>query len=667
MLLQTHNLYARAGMLSNDGRCKTFDARANGYVRGEGVGALVLHGMPVPTAGVSLRDSIVRSDGKSASLTAPSGKAQARMLSEVIALSSICPPSLVETHGTGTPLGDPTEMGGLESALGSAAPCLGGAKANVGHTEPVAGLLGLLALARSTRQKASAVNAQLRILNPMLAPRLRRLQGRLSSQSLDIVVPSAGVSSFGYSGTIAHAMITKEEPTNSIAERKQVARVYERTTFPWFEVSHPFLQVALPSTDPNHPARAFVSRMHGNLRSLVADHVVQDRIIFPAAGYLEMAHATSLASKMPSKLNGVFFLLPLSLSDAAEDALVTIEITPQMNFQVSSIGISGDAEVHCSGNLLPTVQTEEMLSFAGVRERCTDTIQVSTFYSSLHMSGLSYGPKFRLIDSIWAAPEKLPRLAVLSPRKSHQGMNTHPADLDAALQLSVANLDAADSKARLPFAVDDVHFQPCTGSLWANVETQGKEGHFVALVSSKRATASRLHGFKARELRAVAKREPWYCSEWRIGQSPTTARVARPLPLLLVSDTGNSPGCKRLDTFSSQASVAEATSNASAAIFASTLQQGSFGRGGMSVMAAALSLVQMAAATLPIWFFTTNVLQVAPDAIARPVHAGAWGLARTARAEAMLPLRCVDLARVIDATAMAKVARGGPDSQRSRS
>ena len=99
------------------------------------------------------------------------------MLSEVIEVLGARAPECVEAHGTGTPLGDPTEMGGLESALANlAALCVASVKASVGHTEPVAGLLGLLALTRSCTQCAVGASAHLRTLNPMLAPRLRRLK-----------------------------------------------------------------------------------------------------------------------------------------------------------------------------------------------------------------------------------------------------------------------------------------------------------------------------------------------------------------------------------------------------------------------------------------------------------------------------------------------------------
>lgn len=106
-----HKCFARAGMLSPDGRCKTFDARANGYVRGEGVGAIVLGTSAADTClGAVISSCAVRSDGKSASLTAPNGMAQQRMISAALAFAFVDSLSVIEAHGTGTPLGDPTEV-----------------------------------------------------------------------------------------------------------------------------------------------------------------------------------------------------------------------------------------------------------------------------------------------------------------------------------------------------------------------------------------------------------------------------------------------------------------------------------------------------------------------------------------------------------------------------
>ena len=194
-------LFSAAGMLSAVGRCQTFDARASGYVRSEGVGAAALQGVSTCEAAASIvAGCAVRADGKGVSLTAPNGTAQTCMICAVHAAASADALGLIETHGTGTALGDPTEVGALERALGSAEePCLSAVKANVGHAEPVAGMLGLLAVMQSAEQIVSGANAQLRMLNPLLELPLLTLRARVPIQGSQLIGRAAvGASSFGY-------------------------------------------------------------------------------------------------------------------------------------------------------------------------------------------------------------------------------------------------------------------------------------------------------------------------------------------------------------------------------------------------------------------------------------------------------------------------------------
>ena len=145
------NIMAIAGMTSPTGRCHTFDARADGFGRGEGSGALVLGtGGTVTTC---LEGSAVRQDGRSMSLTAPNGQAQQGMLRAALSESSTTADALElnEAHGTGTALGDPIEVGSLAAAVlaergAGSALALGGVKGNLGHTESTAGATGMLAL-----------------------------------------------------------------------------------------------------------------------------------------------------------------------------------------------------------------------------------------------------------------------------------------------------------------------------------------------------------------------------------------------------------------------------------------------------------------------------------------------------------------------------------------
>ena len=203
---------AVAGMTSARGRSHTFDARADGYARGEACGGVALGG---GNAGLSLHGSAVRQDGRSASLTAPNGQAQQGLLTAALNDASTTADELAisEAHGTGTALGDPIEAGSLAAAVLSArddALAVGGVKANIGHAEPAAGMTGLLKLALGLRACEAAANAQLRSLNPHVGDTLRSVVGAPPVQLAALVgggKMAGGVSSFGYSGTIVHAML----------------------------------------------------------------------------------------------------------------------------------------------------------------------------------------------------------------------------------------------------------------------------------------------------------------------------------------------------------------------------------------------------------------------------------------------------------------------------
>ena len=225
--------YARAGMLSADGRCKTFDASANGYVRGEGIGGLLVvreRKLDARTAiAIVLSSNALRQDGMSASLTAPNGSAQATLLALAVARADGAQHRGVESHGTGTPLGDPTEVRALSQALPAEHVALQGVKGNMGHLEPAAGMVGLMAAASTLLEEQMAPNPQLRKLNPHLASSVgTRLFPLAAAAALHMVESNAvGVSSFGYSGTIAHAVLAfgSGESWRGARKRTRSARI----------------------------------------------------------------------------------------------------------------------------------------------------------------------------------------------------------------------------------------------------------------------------------------------------------------------------------------------------------------------------------------------------------------------------------------------------------
>jgi acyl transferase domain-containing protein/acyl-CoA synthetase (AMP-forming)/AMP-acid ligase II/acyl carrier protein len=213
--------FAKAGFLAPDGRCKTFDAQADGYVRGEGVGVVVLKplaraladGDPVYAV---IRGSAVNQDGRSNGLTAPNRQAQEEVLRASYRQAGVAPGQVqyVEAHGTGTFLGDPIEAKALGAVLAegraSGTPCaLGSVKTNIGHLEAVAGVAGLIKIALALKHRAIPPSLHFRAPNPHVPfdALPLRVPTELAPWPASDGPALAGVSSFGFGGTNVHVVL----------------------------------------------------------------------------------------------------------------------------------------------------------------------------------------------------------------------------------------------------------------------------------------------------------------------------------------------------------------------------------------------------------------------------------------------------------------------------
>ena len=215
-------LRGNAGMLAPDGRCKTFDAAANGYVRGEGCGILVLKRLRDAEAdgdriwGV-IRGSALNQDGASPGLTVPNEDAQKLVIEEALAMAGVKPADVdyLEAHGTGTEVGDPIELRAAGSVYGQGrddgCPLLiGSVKTNVGHLESAAGVAGLMKVLLAMNH--SVIPKHLNFRTPTPEVNWGLLPLRVTSDAADWPRtegrrPLAGVSGFGWSGTNAHVVV----------------------------------------------------------------------------------------------------------------------------------------------------------------------------------------------------------------------------------------------------------------------------------------------------------------------------------------------------------------------------------------------------------------------------------------------------------------------------
>jgi acyl transferase domain-containing protein/acyl carrier protein len=226
--------YFRAwGMMSSAGKCKSFDASADGFVRSEGCGIVVLKRLSDALADgdhirAIIRGSAVNQDGRSSGLTVPNGPAQEAVIRQALAAASAEPADIgyVESHGTGTSLGDPIEAQALAAVLGGGRSAenpllIGSVKANLGHTESAAGVAGLLKAMLSLERERIPAQLHFRQINPKID---------WLGTPVEIPVQThdwprgpqprlAGVSSFGFSGTNAHLILgeapaRKKPPAN---------------------------------------------------------------------------------------------------------------------------------------------------------------------------------------------------------------------------------------------------------------------------------------------------------------------------------------------------------------------------------------------------------------------------------------------------------------------
>lgn len=213
--------FCKARMLSPDGSCKTFDASADGYVRGEGVGMVVLKRLQDATRdgdrvlGV-IRSTAINQDGRSSGLTVPNGPAQEALIRQALAAAGLKPQDVdyLEAHGTGTALGDPIELGALGGvfgkARGEAGPLwVGSVKTNIGHLEAAAGITGFIKLILALRHEE--IPPHLHFRQPTHHVDWKAASLRVPTEPVPWPAGSeprvSGVSSFGFSGTNAHVVV----------------------------------------------------------------------------------------------------------------------------------------------------------------------------------------------------------------------------------------------------------------------------------------------------------------------------------------------------------------------------------------------------------------------------------------------------------------------------
>ena len=340
----------KLGATSADGRCKTFDAAADGFGHGEGCGIVVLKRL---SDALRDRDRIeavilgtaVNQDGRSNSLTAPNGPAQEAVVAKALARARIAPSDVfyVEAHGTGTPLGDPIELEALANVLGKdrdGALTVGSVKTNIGHLEAAAGIAGLIKAILAVREGLVPAHRNFSRMNP-----------HVDTGGVPIAVPVdaaafpggarriAGVSAFGFAGTNAHAIVAEppvavdapaEGPATVVIPVSAKSAAAARTlAAQWADA----LEEGAPLRAAAHTAGA--GRAHHAVRLAVpaADGASAARML-RAAEPVEGTRPSRIAflftgqgAQYPGMARGAYHAFP-AFRDALDNAAAALEASP---------------------------------------------------------------------------------------------------------------------------------------------------------------------------------------------------------------------------------------------------------------------------------------------------------------------------------------------------
>ncbi len=507
VILQPENYvyFCGVGALSPSARCYTFDSRANGYVRSEGCGVVVLKRLSNALADKDpihavVRASAVNQDGRSYGLTAPNGSAQRELLKEALRRAGVDARQVayVEAHGTGTPLGDPVEVAALADVLGAARSpddplIIGSAKSNFGHLEAAAGMAGLMKTALALRHGTIPPNLHFQSGNPQID----WSQGRLKVATEALRWPDragprlAGVSAFGFSGTNAHLLLGEAPPLPY--QPAQIARTIFNRRRCWVKSQaggrRALLDGPAPVTErngasngvgarPSHPllgdrlyspalsAICFQATVRLDEVDYLRGHPVWGRIVLPGSGYVDLV-TTAVRRTFADRLFAIRDILyqePFVLrEDGPERLQVTLEQTSdrELTFQVLSM-VEPDQpaasawRTHATGRVVLDQSFPSLPPFDPDERRfyCQQQLDGRAFYARLSRAGYLYGADHQGVRQAWLGegeivaeidyPQSLLDKIGAERLRGDDTYSFHPALLDSCFQPLLALLPKVD-------------------------------------------------------------------------------------------------------------------------------------------------------------------------------------------------------------------------------
>lgn len=479
---QLSSLYvSSAGMLSPQGRCKTLDASADGYVRGESCTALSVSAITesvgdseednrVPSPLLILAGSAVNQDGRSSSLTAPNGPAQQELLISAMAEGNLCSDQIraISMHGTGTPLGDPIEIGAAFVVLEKTPRIEKDGKGNrlpvnfiaskswVGHGEPAAGLAGILFAKAAMVGHQTLQLPHLRNLNPFVADAVKghAFKVHFPRQAGELLIQQGcvGTSAFAFQGTNAHVLLSHAKVVGDYPGTRwsHASTIWQHGQY---YVAPLALEITAKAIVPSFGTVGFEANLVSVSNKHLWDHRVMDKVVFPGSGYFGMYQGAvlnllSYNLLQQSGLCDAFIPSPLILPTLSPSKGIIIRLTiDRANGAVKVT--SKSSSVHFSGFI-------SLLRLPMVRE--------SPHAASCSSHWMQNGSKFFNLESC-----KPPALCNLRLENGMESLD--PATLDSALQLGqTCNKNGSDD-IFVPAGVEAILMpSTCAGNSITNFE-----------------------------------------------------------------------------------------------------------------------------------------------------------------------------------------------------
>lgn len=510
LLPSINSVLAQAKMLSPDGQCKTFDAGANGYVPGEGVGVIILKKL---SNALKDQDRIyavitaatVNQDGKTNGLTAPNGLQQEELLKSAYQAAGIDPRciSYVECHGTGTFLGDPIEIQALGEVIGkyrdANQPCwIGSVKTNIGHLEPAAGMASIIKVALALKNKKIPPHLNFSTPNPHIAFNKYHLKIPTQMENWPKYgdYRAAGISGFGFGGTNAHLVVRElteqEENMLSVRQEKKLHAWQHKTYWPLLgnTTAAQINSYPMQGSYIASPLSALQFQFKLDLKRIPE---MKDTFNVAHIGYyLEMlAFAVNqIYQKSFFTAEDIHFLAPIIVNEhAVINVCLILEKIENDKLSFSFYSMRGEKQQwheHVKGKLsIDLTEVSKIDAMDAIKKRCISEGNAEIFFKRVIEMGMPAGDSIRWAHRYWLNEKEIlcEFQEPASCKNKDFKLNIHPGVFDGCVQTLFLLLPAHFIKPYVVSYIEKITYTSAKNTslhLLATLKNIHKEGEKIA-------------------------------------------------------------------------------------------------------------------------------------------------------------------------------------------